>query len=691
MPASLSLFPRSVLARAALAALGAIGSALAQQPAGDAAPAHAEPGTLPEVAVTAKGYSAATAETPASIEVITADDIARKGAASLGQAFTGEPGLSATSDGAQNMNPVVRGLKKESLVLMVDGMRLNSAQPYGAIGSFVSLGLAERVEVLKGPASVLYGSGALGGAVNVLLPQARFDSGVSGRLGLGAATGDRSLSATGVVNWSGGDHALMLGAAASDHGDYRAGGERIDRTGYKNDALIGQYRYRIDGAQQIRLSLQREEMRDLWYPGSTQPNANAQIGSTTVHSPKQSRELVEIGYSNKGSGPVNYDVRLYQQNANRKIYAWANGPLQRETTMTDVSFDTTGLDARADWALNEQHLISFGFNGWRMTASPDRRMFNAGNYVPNNPFADGRVQAAGVYVQDDMRFGKLGVVAGLRYDRVSGDAASINNGTVTTGLKRSDGAVSGALGAIYEVSPLLRPYASFSRGFRPGEMRERFEASPRGDGYLYIGNPQIEPEIAQQIELGIKGQSSELEWFAAAYRNRITDYITGRGTGQTQNGLPVRQTINLGSVRISGVELGARWQFMREQWVGLGYSRLRGRNNDYNEPLYQMPADELTVSWEGRVAAGWTADARVRHVRRQDRVATVFARGLEDPTPGFTTLDIGATWKHGPHQVRLAVTNLTDRKYHEHLAEGLAGYEVPAPGRSFSVQYNLKF
>ena len=684
--------PRAALARHTLAASITLalssghGLAVAQTPAPNPAS-----DTLAETAVTAKGYIAATVDTPASIDVITADELTRKGATSLGQALQGEPGLSATSDGSASLNPVVRGLKKESLVLMVDGMRVNSAQPYGAIGSFVSLGLTERVEVLKGPASVLYGSGALGGAVNVLLPQARFDAGVSGRLGLRAASGDRGVGASGVVNWSGGDHALMLGAAGADHGDTRAGGQRIDRTGYEQQALIGQYRHRIDGAQQIRLSLQRENLRDVWYPGSTQPNGNPMVGSTTIHSPRQSRQLIELGYSHKGRGPVNFDVRLYRQNIDRTINAWANGPLQRDTTTNDVAFDTTGLDARADWAAGEHHLISVGFNGWRMTGSPDRRMFNSGSYVRNNPFDDGRVQAAGLYVQDDMRFGALGVVAGLRYDRVQGNAASVANGSITTGLKRSDGAVSGNLGMIYELDPLLRPYASLSRGFRPGEMRERFEASPRGDGYFYLGNPQIRPEIAQQIEIGVKGKAEQLEWFAAVYRNRISDYITGRATGQTQGGVPVRQTLNLGSVRISGLELGARWQVARGHWLGLGYSRLRGRNNDFNEPLYQMPADELNLSWEGRLGAGWSADARVRHAWRQGRVATVFARGLEDATPGFTTLDLGATWARGPHQLRLAVTNLTDRKYHEHLAEGLTGREVPAPGRSLVVSYQLQF
>lgn len=685
--------PARLLATASACLLLGLGGTTLAQPSGAAGAAveAAVADQLPQVSVTAKGYEAATVETPAAVEVISAEDIRRKGATSLGQSFVGQPGLSVTSDGGQNMNPVVRGLKKESLVLMVDGMRMNSAQPYGAIGSFVSMGLAERVEVVKGPASVLYGAGALGGAVNVLLPQARFEPGTSGRLGLRAASGDRSLGAAAVLNWSGGDHALMVGGAGAGVGDYRADGRRIERTGHDNGALIGQYRWRLDAAQQLRLSLQREDTRNLWYPGSLQPNPMPQIGSTMVHSPRQLRQLAEIGYSHQNLAGAKLDVRLYRQEVERSIYVRANGPLNRETAMTDVSFGTTGLDARADWALGESHLLSLGFNGWQMSASPDRRMFNAGQYVANNPFADGRLRAAGVYLQDDMRFGKLGVVAGLRYDRVTGKAASVGNGAVTDGLQRSDGAWSGSLGVMVEVHPLLRPYASLARGFRAGEMRERFEASPRGDGYFYLGNPQIRPETAQQFELGVKGQDERLQWFASIWRSRIGNYITGVDTGGFQNGVPVRNTVNLGSVRLSGLELGARWEFARRQWLGLSYSRIRGTNRDLGEPLYQMPADELNVSWEAGLAGGWSADVWLRHAWRQDRVATVFARGTEQPSPGFTTLGLGASWQRGPHQLRLAVHNLTNKTYREHLAEGLPGYKVPAPGRSFVVQYQLEF
>ena len=122
------------------------------------------------------------------------------------------------------------------------------------------------------------------------------------------------------------------------------------------------------------------------------------------------------------------------------------------------------------------------------------------------------------------------------------------------------------------------------------------------------------------------------------------------------------------------------------------YTRIRGDNNDLNEPLYQMPADTLTVGWEGRIAPGWTADAQVHAVAKQKRVATVFSRGTEDATSGYTLIDIGATWRPRPnHSLRFAIKNITDRSYHDHLAVGRPGFEVKAPGRSFAISWNAEF
>lgn len=670
----------------------------------DANPPAAEPAALPTVNVTAKGYSADSAETPVSVEVLDRVALERRQPANLGDALRGEPGLSVSSDGAQGQNPVIRGLKKESTVLMVDGMRLNSAQPAGAIASFMSLGLAERVEVVKGPASVLYGTGALGGAINVQLPQARFDSGLGLRTSLVYDSASRGWRGAGVANFSGGDHALMLGASLARPQDYREPAGRVPLTGYDSDSFIGQYRYRIDGRQQLRLSWQRHQDRDVWYPGSLKPHPMPGVANLSTHSPRQTRNLYELGYSRRGSGerPLNLDLRLYRQQMERRIHAWSSG-LARDISTTGVNFSTDGLDARADWLVHPQHLLSLGLNAWRMQADPDSRMAAPPDFAalrPSQPFTDGRLEALGLYLQDDMQFGALKVLAGMRHDSVRGSAASMNNGGVTSGLNRRDGATSGSLGVLYELSPLLRPYANVARGFRAADLRERYQSGPRQDGFFWAGSPQIRPETATQFELGLKGDSGALGYAVALWRNRIGNYITGTQLSGpaalaacgAANAGACKQTVNLGHATLSGLDASLRWRVHPGHWFSAGYSRVRGTNQDLGEPLFQMPADFLTLGWEGRVAPDWTLDARVLLVRRQNRVATAFTRGSENPTPGYGVVDLGATWRLSrQHTLRLAIRNVGDKRYHEHLAEGLSGHEIKAPGRSVMLSWQGQF
>ncbi|GAB1394447.1 hypothetical protein MASR1M60_26110 [Rhodocyclaceae bacterium] len=669
--------------------------------------AHAQDATtLSIVSVTAKGYAAADIETPVATTALDRDTLIQRNAQNLGDALRGEPGLAVASDGAQGQNPVIRGLRKEGVVLLVDGMRMNSAQPQGAIASFMTLGLAERVEVVKGPASVLYGTGALGGAINVMLPQAKFSPGSAFDITAAYDSASSGVRLAGIGNFSQDDHALMIGGSMGRIGDYDAPYGKVNRTGYDSDALIAQYRFRIDPAQQLRLSLQQQTDKDVWYPGSKKPHASPLVGTTTVHSPKQERTLYEVGYSRKGAGeqPLNLDVRVWRQEVKRTIYSFGER-LGRDIGQANAAFATDGFDAKADWLVHPQHLLSFGVNTWRMEANTPRLLPTPANNPSNplgrsDPFNGGQINALGFYVQDDMRFGKLNVLAGLRHDTVKGDANWMGNRTRNTGLDRDDSAVSGSLGLIYEAAPLLRPFANLSRGFRAGEMRERFEASPRGDGFFYVGNPQIKPEAATQFELGLKGANQAFQYSASLYRNRISDYITGQqiiGAAATAacgapNAAFCKQTVNLGEVVINGIEASMRWQLAREQWLSVGYSRLRGENKDLNEPLFQMPADELNLGWDGKVGAGWTADATIRLVRKQDRVATVFARGTENATAGFGTLDIGATWAYAKDQsLRVAVKNLGDKAYHEHLAEGVSGQEIEATGRSLQLVWRGKF
>ena len=372
--------------------------------------AQAQENTLSALNVTAKGYATSDLETAISTTILDRPELDRRGGQNLGDALRGEPGIAISNDSAQGQNPVIRGLGKDSVVLLVDGMRFNSAQPAGAIASFMSLGFAERVEVVKGGASVLYGTGAMGGAINVLLPQAKFVPGFGLEAAASYDSASQGVRGTAVVNASTGDHALMVGASLANIEDYKSPEGTVPRTGYESNAFIGQYRFRIDAQQQLRFSLQQHQDKDVWYPGSTRPHpSNPATRSTTVHSPEQTRRLAELGYSRKGSGdaPLNIDLRVYQQEMERQIYANANW-LNRDIVTNEVTFKTSGFDAKADWLVHPQHLVSFGVNAWEMTGNPDRYQAappSFTTFAANNPFQNASIKALGFYAQDDMRFG----------------------------------------------------------------------------------------------------------------------------------------------------------------------------------------------------------------------------------------------------------------------------------------------
>jgi hemoglobin/transferrin/lactoferrin receptor protein len=658
---------------------------------------------LGEQVVTAKGYAADVQETPQAIEVLRP---ATAGATVVGDLLRGKPGLAAQSDGAWGQNPVLRGLKKESVVVMVDGLRVNSAQPQGAIASFMDLGLLDRVEVVKGPGSVLHGSGAMGGVVNLLTPEAAFtaEERMGGRAGVRFSSVDKGVAGALLVQRSNADHALVLGVAGRDVDDYRSPDGREDRTGYQSDTLLAKYRHRLTDDVSLRLNLQRHEDEDVWYPGSARTGAGIPrpLGVATIHSPEQRRELYELGVDAKlGEGQLSAEI--YRQEVFRQIRARGEN-LGRDYVRNDVSFTTDGARAKYVFPVGSDHLLTVGAETWRMKGDPERYMDNNApffnNNVRNDPFSDGEIEAVGVFVQDEFALGATRIVAGLRYDRVSGDAAQKGTGpsAQTTGLDSTDNNLSWSLGAVHPLTDNLNAYANVGRAYRAADMRERFEDSARGDGYYHVGNPQLDPEVSTSFELGLKGAGAGLNYQLAAFYTRIDDYIAGRITGASHpgTGLPLKRTENLDKVTIYGVE-GSLSAPVGAYVADAGFTWLRGKNHQDDEPLYQMPAPELTLGIGQPAERGFYWRAQLRAVAEQDRIATKFSNGTEDATSGFVTADAELGWRFGAvgafdaAMLAVGLHNLADKRYHEHLTDGVSGQELAAPGRGITLSLSGSF
>lgn len=663
--------------------------------------------TLSVVTVTAKGYASDVLETANAVETL-APDLA---AGVAGGLFVGQPGLAAHSDGAWGQNPVLRGLKKESVVVLVDGVRVNSAQPVGAVASFLDLGLLDRAEAVKGPTSVLYGSGAMGGVVNLITPEAAFKKtpGWDGRFSLGASSVDDGFSGALLSRYGNADHALVLGAAHRKAGDYDAPDGKVALTGYDSDSLLFKSRHRLSKDLSLKLNLQHHADDDVWYPGSArtggQPGGagiSPLLGTVTLHSPEQRRELYEVGIEGKlGGGQVS--AELYRQEIFRQIRAWSAN-LGRDYVRNDVSFATNGARASFLTPVADGHLLSVGVDAWRMTGDPERYMDNNApvfnNNVRNDPFSKGEITSTGLFAQDEFSLGASQIQAGLRYDRVVGDAAQKGSGpsAQTTGLKHSDGTLSWSIGAVHAVSNAFNPYINVGQAYRAADMRERFEDSARGDGYYVMGNPQLEPEFSTSFEIGAKGRASGVDYRAAAFHTTVKDFIAGRitGTNHAGTGLPIKLTENLEKVVIHGLEGGGSLP-LGAYVLDAGFTWLRGDNKQDDEPLYQMPAPEIRLGIGKPAETGLRWHAQVRGVAKQDRVATSFSNNTENATPGYATVDLSAGWGFGKVgsltalDLDASLTNLLDKGYHDHLADGISGREIQAPGRSVNVSLKGRF
>ena len=650
--------------------------------------------------VTAKGYAADTLDTPQAVEILQAP---AAGGTVSGALLRGKPGLAVQADGAWGQNPVLRGLKKESVVVMVDGVRMNSAQPQGAIASFLDLGLLERAEVVKGPGSVLYGSGAMGGVVNLITPDVGFsaEEQYGGRIGARFSSVDKGVAGAALLTRSSENSALVLGVAGRDVDDYRSPDGREDRTGYQSDTLLAKHRHKLNEDLTLRVNLQRHEDEDVWYPGSARTGAGIPVplGTATIHSPEQRRELYELGVDARlGEGTLSAEV--YRQEIFRQIRAFSSTK-QRDYVRNDVTFVTDGAKAKYLFPVGQDHLLTFGAELWRMRGDPERYIDNNppafDNNMRNDPFDKGEIESAGAFVQDEFALGDTRIVAGARFDRVTGDAQR-KGMTQTTGLDNADNNLSWSLAAIQPLDESLSAYANLGRAYRAADMRERFEDSARGDGYFHVGNPQLDPEVSTSFELGLKQHGVGLQYQLAAFYTRIDDYIAGRVTGvvNPQNGLPFKLTENLDKVTIYGIE-GSASMPVGAFVADVGFTWLRGENHQDDEPLYQMPAPELTLGIGQPAERGFWWRAQLRAVTEQDRIATRFSNGTEDATAGFVTADAEFGWQFGKvgafESAGLAVqlTNLADKRYHEHQTEGVSGNELAAPGRGIALGLNGSF
>ena len=506
---------------------------------------------LDPIVVTGTRTAHRLSDAPIEVQLISEADIRRSGARDLGELLEREGGVYATRVAGRGSSIELQGLSSEHVLILVDGRRM-IGRVNGAIDlSRLRVDAIQRVEIVKGPSSALYGADALGGVVNVITRRGGADSG--GNVTVRADT-ERNREILGHAGWT-------LGPldGHSSGGWFRIAPYDLDASTPATDGIDGDSRF-VSTEADWWLS----ESASLGLSGAYSLDDSSRIDGGLAGRSADTRKRIEevrVGIAPRVALGTETELRgdLYY---NRYFDQF----LQRNRTDGSVSIDEETLDelfvaaAQLEHRLDDHRLL--------LGAEAQFEQLNADRLDQK-----GERDRQSLFGQDEWnppwRDGRLVLVPGLRYDRDSqfGDQLSPK------------------LAARYALSPELTLRAGYGRGYRAPDFKQlllRFD-NP-SIGYRVEGNPDLQPERSTGFNAGLIWQpASGAIYSLGAYHNRVSDLIE---IVQIESGPPILFSYrNIANARLTGIDAQGQWKLTPSLELQLGYGWLHSRDQATGESL----------------------------------------------------------------------------------------------------------
>jgi hemoglobin/transferrin/lactoferrin receptor protein len=645
-----------------------------------------EPTLLSTVTVGAAAPNSLAAGTTLPVGNISRAQLEGSAAPALAEAMKGIEGITVQRPGAWGGKAIVRGLGGERVAVLVDGQRVNRACTFGMDQGLATVDPAtvERVEVLSGPGSTLYGSGNVGGVINVVTRRAATDrpQGTEVRAATssavpGAALGASFFSRRGRTDWS-------LSADGASFGDYRSPVGTVDESGLRTLSLEGRLGWQPVATQRVSLQATAYEGRDIGYPGSS--------GATI---PLESRHAGALEWGAQLSrGPLDaVSARVFAQRLEHdmsvRMQMTMNG--MPVTQVTDARSHSLTSGARAQLrvlpALSAHVDLGVEAVEWAAEATRVTQRVDVPSATPTvlHTWPDARILDAGAFGQGEWRTGRfVTLAAGARVDRITKHADGWSRDAQWIGT--------GNVGVITQLGAGLQGRASYGVGYRVPDPTESFGVALRPDGFVYRGTPDLRTETARNLEVGLMWNRSigthALAMSATGFRNSLVDLIAPvLAPGELISGRPVRVYANVSRARLDGLSGTAIVSTRSGQRLSLTGQRLFGTNRVNDTPLAQVPPSEAMLTahverrWRGQ--RPWL-EGTWRVVAGQARIASTAG---EKATPGFGTLDVRGGATVAGIRATLGIENVFDREFREHVDPGT----ILRPGRNAFVRIVRSF
>ena len=651
---------------------------------------------LAPVTVTATRDPIDPGDSPLPASELSGDALRRSISVSLARAVEVLPGLRTLSTGEQIGKPVIRGLAGSRVLVLENGLRLEDYSWSDEDGPSVDARLAERIEVIRGPASVLYGSDAVGGVINVLpadLPRADAGHSVSRfRTELFGATNNKEGGA--LLGFEGarsgwGARATVLGRAA---GDLHTPEGELANTGF--NALNGELALGVSGTSggiSLRYTRYGGEFKllEAGGPGAT---GEGEAGGGEEGGPerKLSDDRVQLDANRVLGGGMRLEVKAQGQRhwiAENSDEAPAPGGGTEEGRVFDLVLKTGTLDVLLHHTLGPRVSGTVGLSG--MLQDNDSR-------GPEALVPDARTRDGALFGLERIDLGRWSLLAGVRVD-LRGIDADATPALALPATSRDYTAVTGDVGAVFQLTPTLSLTGNVGRAWRAPNLFELFANGPRlGEAQFDIGDTTLTPEKSFNLDVGVRWEGRPVRIELAAFRNRIDDFIFSAPTTDFEDSLRIFRYGQTDATLFGG-EFRALTDITRHLAAGGQIEYVHGDDAE-DRPLPDIPPvrgiieselHDLSLGWFQRAKFGVElellgAQNRVPSYQLEGSGATVF----DMPTDGYALLDLEAAAEHilAGHRLTLAarVENLANTEYRDYLSR----YKTFAlnPGRNVTLR-----
>lgn len=627
------------------------------------AAAHADdPGVVSVTTSPFDGHDELEMAQPTS--VLRGDQLRRKQSGSLGDTLSSEIGVHSSSFGAGAGRPIIRGLDGPRIQVLDGGLGtsdVSSVSPDHRVAGDTST--AQQVEVLRGPATLLYGSGAIGGLVNVVnnrIPTER-QRGTDGRVELRGATGTGEAAASAVLNGGHESFAWRVDAQQRSTDDYRIPAGRLANSFTRSEGFafggswVGERGY---------LGASYQELSSRY--GIPTPE-NSQIDM------RQHRTDVAGELRDPLPGLTRARLKLRESN-------YRHNELEPGGEI-GTTFRNRGTEAR----LELTHAPLAGWTGV-LGVQQDRKTLSALGDEAILPRT--RNRASGLFLVEDRKWGDFHIELGARIGSESRDPEGANP-------RRTFKPASASAGAIWNFTKGYALSASLTRAERAPSTEELYSRGPHvATGTFETGDAALGKERSRNLDLALRKTAGAWRGKIGLFQNRFRNYIFARNLDTDGDGVADRAgdllliNYSQADARFRGIEGELAWRPAAE---GLGArlfaDRAEGRlAGAQNLPRMSPARLGLEADWKH---GSWAAWGMLMRVFRQDRVAA-----LETTTPGYTRLEGGLEYvakssKESVTTLFLKGSNLLDKDMRVHTS--FIKDFAPLPGRAITLGLRASF